>query len=576
MELFRSSILKTLQPSSYRMLWGAWIVVIVMAATICFWPAFVAPQGAPQSSVSLDAADRQALRASTQAEVEMIRRLPMLLQPMPSGFPPPQAQPPRASPALFGLRDEQRLAFARVLDSLAEALPECTQRLAGARTVPAALADARPALAEVTELSTQERGFLSYHQGLIDLCSGDPGEAQSEFESALADFEDHRNTAQNPSDEDLRLLSQYEMVASYGRGLAILAAGGRTSQADQAFNTALEAGARSVASDQAGPFVELRGASDGNSAALFEFSSAEIYNARLAAWMADGRAAEGFERVRERLAHSPGYVSAHPTLSANLAASAATAGEFATPEELFRAASNLMRQASGEAPAEAQDQAAWSRLAALAVVAPQSIYSDGDPWPLGAQTSTRRNFENRYDEDESWFPPIALGTDDAAIIDRWLWIRRQRNLLETGQFEAFRTDGVAVHNLGSDSREFIEGWREEITGDLAWALLMRAERVRRSEGLDDAKPLLALVGSRGFPPQHQFLARMAYRHDAPVIGTVAWGISVVLIVLLLAWAHIQLATGYIRTFGARHHEDRARLRRAFADGRPAMDPSDTE
>lgn len=577
MSWLAAPFIATLKPSTRWAVRTVWIVVILLVAGLNFWPVFVSPEGAPQSVVSLDEADRLALQEPTRAEAAMIRRLPMLLRPLPPGFPPAQGQPPRPSGVLFGLRDDQAPAFARVLDSLDRASFDCSRRLAGGRATPPAIAEARAALDEVVARSNQERGFLNYHQGLIDLCGGDPGEARAKFASALADYAEYRETNPDASAESLRLLAQYEMTTQYGLGLAILVGGGSLSDADEAFAAALEAGPQTLAHDQAGPFVQLQACTDGPACALFDFSAADVYNARLAAWMEAGRAQDGFERVRDDLAQAPGYVSEHPALAANLAAAAAAAGEFSTPESLYRTAAALRRVEAEDAEIEPETDEAWARLAALAVVSPESIYADGDPWPHGAPSSARRSFDNRgFPLDDSWFPAIALETGDAAVIDRWLWVRRQRHQLASGQFDAFRSDGVAVRNLGPDSREFIEGWRREITGGLAQALLVRAERIRRADGLAEARPLLALVASPGFPLQEQVLARLGYYVDAPSWLTFWLRLGLVLLVCLLAWVHLQLAAGYRRTFGARHFEDRARLRAQGAGAPRSPDPDASE
>lgn len=577
MSWLTAPFMATLKPPARWGLRIAWLVAVLVVAGLSFWPVFVSPEGAPQAAISLDEADRQALQEPTRAEAAMIRRLPMLLRPLPPGFPPSQGQPPRPSGVLFGLRDDQAPAFARVLDSLERASADCSRRLAGQRATPPSIAEARAGLDEVVARSNQERGFLNYHQGLIDLCGGDPGEARVKFESALADYAEYRESTPDASAESLRLLAQYEMTTQYGLGLSILAEDGSLSDADDAFVAALAAGRQAVAHDQAGPFVELRACTGETGCALFDFSSADVYNGRLAAWMDAGRARDGFERVRDDLAQAPGYVSGHPALAANLAAAAAAAGEFSTAENLYRTASASRRAEVADRETEAETDEAWARLAALAVVAPTAIYTNGDPWPHGAPSSARRSFDNRgFALDESWFPPVAIESDDAIIIDRWLWVRRQRHQLEYGQFDAFRSDGVAVRNLGPDSREFIESWRREITGGLAEALLLRAERIRRADGLAEARPLLALVGSPGFPLQEQVLARLGYYVDAPAWLTFWSRVGLILFVCLLAWAHLQLAAGYRRTFGARHFEDRARLR-AQAAGAPApADPAAAE
>lgn len=576
MSWIAAPILASLKPSSRWIVRSIWAGLILATATINFWPVFITPEGAPQAAVSLDAADRRALEEPTRAEAAMIRRLPMLLQPLAPGFPPAQGQPPRPTGVLFGLRDDQRGAFAQVLESLERAAPECSRRLAGSRTTPAAIGEARAALDEVVALSGQERGFLNYHQGLIDLCGGDPGEARARFEAALENYAAYRDETPDASPENLRLVAQYEMTTGYGLGLAILEAGGSLSEADAAFEAALEASRQTVAHDGAGPFIDLRACDEGPGCALFDFSSADIHNARLGAWMEAGRAGEGFERVQQDLAQAPGYVSEHPSLAANLAGAAAAARQFSTPEALYRAAAS-QRRGEPEDPSQSEDAEAWARLAAFAVVSPGPIYVNGDPWPRGAPSSTRRNFDNRgFALDDSWFPPIALESADAAIVDRWLWIRRQRHQLAVGQFDAFRSDGVAVSNLGPDSREFIEAWRREVTGRLAEALLVRAERIRRADGLAEARPLLALVASRGFPLQQQVLARLGYHVDAPAWLTFWLRLGTVLLVCLLAWAHLQLAAGYRRTFGARHFDDRAHQRRLAAGGSASADPVDPE
>lgn len=554
----KTAILTTLRPATLGWVKLGWFVVVAGVFVWCFAPTFNPPPGAPESNMRLDEADVATLRLPTRAEAAMIRRLPMLQKPIAPSFPPAQGQPPRPMGQIFGLRDDQRPAFSRVLDSLRQAQPDCTRRLGGDRTSPAALADAREALASVVAASSQERGFLSYHQGLIDLCGGDPGQARAEFESALADYEEYRNDPeQTPSPESLAMLSQYQMLTEYGLGLAILSAGGRASEADAAFARALEAGRGAVVPDQAGPFVELEACTSGPSCALFNFSSAEIFNARLAAWLAADRAVEAFERVETELAQAPGYVSEHVALAANLSVAAAAAGHFGTSDSLYRTTADLIRAASDDEAAPEPPSRAWSRLAALAVVSPDPIYAEGDPWPTGAPSSTRRTFDSRgFARDTSWFPAVDLEPEDAGVIDRWLWVRRDRHLLESGQFAAYRSDGTAIRNLGPDSREFIEAWREEVTDRLAGALLERAERIRRADGLAEARPLLALVGSPGFPPLQQRMARLGYAEDAPPWWALTWRLVVMLFVVGAAWAHLQLASGYRRTFGNRHYQDR--------------------
>ncbi|WP_296816688.1 hypothetical protein [Brevundimonas sp.] len=547
-----------------------WTAVGLLVAGVHFWPVAFPTANAARHSVTLGAAERAELRAPTRSELEMLRSLPLLRDPLAPAFPPAQAAPPIASGQVFGMRDELRAPFIRATQALRTAAPACAAWIQGdADSVPAEIADAQAAMGELANGSSQDRGLFLYHQGLVDLCGPNPGSAAQAFERALAEYAAYAESA--PEREPLveRRLAQYQAVTHYGLGLALVASDDDLRRADAEFASALEAATRAKSHRQLGPFVNLAACQDGPNCDLFDFSTAHIHNARLFARMREGQGSDAYEDADPALASSPGYVLAYPELAANLAAAAAAQGDFETVARLYQTLK--ARQGDEEADPEDPPSETWARIAGLAVVSPRPIYAEGDPWPLGASSPTREMFESRIRarDEASWFPAVSLGAEDREILDLWLWVRRERQLLETGQFRAFRSDGSTIANLGPETRDFLETWRSEVSGRLADALLERAETTRRRNGLAEARPLLALVDSDGFPWfWERPLARIGYYNDRPPLWVAGWGLFWLAVTGLAFWLHLQVAAGYRRTFGARHHSDRMAHGTESASGRP--------
>ena len=201
---------------------------------------------------------------------------------------------------------------------------------------------------------------------------------------------------------------------------------------------------------------------------------------------------------------------------------------------------------------------AQMRLAQLAVTGSQDLVSDSSavwwPRPAGGASRVRTTFlATGFDVP---FAPVAEAGDDAEILDMWLWVRRERLLLQTGQFRFFVDDGDKIRNLNPQTKDFMLTWRSQATRALGGELLKHANMVRKRDGFAAADDLYRLLSRPGFPFAIQSRARLAHVYHSPpwLILTILGGLG--LFLGFLAWTHREIRLGQRRTFTRRHHLER--------------------
>ena len=574
-------LLASLQREHRAKVYAFWGVLAAAVFAALFWPVFVAPNQSlaadPAGEIgALSAAERRKIRTATQVERDKFASLSFATAPLPPLPPPAQGARAIVTPALFGVPADRTRLFEGMAADLNGARVECSRWIGGASAeAQAAGAEAaRAKMDELTEGSSRERGVYNYHQGLIELCGPNAPSAKEQFERALNAYEEYRRgkgAALDPG--EARQLAQYETVTRYALGLSLMAAERPDRDAaDRAFAQALEAAKKARAYRKPGPFVEMRTADCGgagrDACELFNFTTADIHNARLYLWMSSGDLARAF---RQTGVLAPRYVAGQPALAANYATAAAAAGHFDVVADLYAVVrQRLNAQQAPEWIGDGVDPRPRARLAAIAAVTWPPIYDDNDRawWPGATRESRlRQNYDAKGFERDTWFPAVALGDEnDSATIDLWLWIRRERALLDKAAFDTFRTDGGSIRGLGPGDREFLEDWRRAITGQLGEALLRRAETVRVKNGMRAAAPLLQLTATEDFPWWVRTKARISLRADAPPVRTLVLNSLAVFGVLLLAWIHLDLGAGYSRTFTRRHYDQRNARRRSAGPG----------
>jgi hypothetical protein len=574
----RRLLLASLQAENRAWLVAGWSALLALLAILLFGPAlspFAGPSAGDADSQlgELSAREKQLVAEPTDIEQKRIAEFAMLRDPQPPQPPPPQTAPALPPGQLFGVTGDHAQNFDKLTHDLRSAAAECADWIGGGGTTgtaPAAAGAAQEALSAAASEATKDRAVFHYHQGLIDLCGPNGPSAVTEFKAAQKSYaaylKEHGGREKLPT-ADSRRLAQYETVTSYGLGLAQLEleAGKSPNAADATFQAALTSAGLIRAYSPPGPFVQLsrNGCSGaGGDCDLFQFNTADIYNARLYAWLTAGKPQQAYAGVKAALAGTPTYVAQHPKLAANFALAAATAGDFASVRRLYGVVRAGLEGGGPEEEAWRADPEALARLVSIAAMAQAPVYADGDTWwPVAPSASgTRTRFEASVaSRDADWFPAIALrDPGDEASLDLWLWLRRDRSLLQKGAFSLFRQDGATIGSLGPGDRDFLERWRRAVTGRLGEALLQRAEVVRRQEGLRKAAPMLQLMSGGDFPFAIRAQARLSLARDAPPQDIVVGGGITLLVALLAGLAHLDLNIGYSRTFTRRHFRHRTR------------------
>lgn len=584
----RGLLLTSLQGENIGWVAGGWGGLFVVAALILFWPAIspfavqVSGDAAPEVSV-LSPAELRLIAQPTQLEVRRVAQMAFMRLPLRPGPPPPQAAAALPSGELFGVPTARTADFDRLTRDLRQSSAQCTRWIGGGTPVAGAsvVGAAQSELNATASGAGKDRTAYHYHQGLINLCGPNGATALKEFQTAWKAIDDY--ASDNGGRKKLRRaiarrLAQYETLTDYGMGLAELARlqpGASPAAADQDFVNALKAAKRIRAYEPPGPFVRMARSEcepgQPNVCDLFEFSTAEIYNARLFAWLAAGNAKEAYARTQGDLVGAPTYVAQHPALAANFATAAAANGDADTVKGLYAVVRADLENGDPDAAAWRADRSAVARLSALAAMEdPDAVYSDGDSWwPVDANASpARTHFEAVVGAKiASWFPSVALDdASDVASVDIWLWLRRDRFLLSKSAFELFRQDGATISSLGPADREFVEQWRHGVTGELGQALLDRAELMRRNDGMKAAAPLLQMMSGPDFPLPFRAQARLSLARNAPPGSVIFWSTIILIGIALLGTAHLNLSIGYARTFTRRHHGQRVAFEQAAVAG----------
>jgi hypothetical protein len=569
-----------------RGVWAGLLLLLVLFMLLPLLPVSAPAQGDVEDQFSdLTALEKREVAAPTQVEIEQIARLSFVSSPLGPTPPPAQAVSALAANELFGVPTDHAQAFNQTTQALRDSAAACAEWInRNHGEAPAGVSpNAQASLDQVTRDTGSDRGVFHYHQGLIDLCGPNAASAKKEFQPALASYDDfakkHGGIDKTPV-RDRRRLAQYQAVTGYGMGLAMLAADDAPEAIDKVLDTAGQAALKAKAYAPAGPFVTFAatGCAVGTQCELFNFSTAEIDNARLYVWLKKGKPGEAFKRLGSRLGGAPSYVAQHPALAANFAAAAAASGHPDLASDLYAIVRRDLQAGDGVAAAwTGADRRALARLAALAATSANPVYADGDAWwPTSVSPSgARRKFEAKhFDRDAAWFPSVALeDPNDEGVVDLWLWIRRGRALLRDSHYGLFRNDGVAIANLGPGDHDTLERWRREVTGRLGDALLRRARVIQVRDGPKAARPLLQLLGGSDFPFMVEMRARAMLRTGRDPLSVLLLDLGLLALAGLAAWAHLQLAAGHRRTFTQRHYLQRVKREDELAAAKLARSDS---
>jgi hypothetical protein len=557
-----SGLLNLLAPEARltrRLIWAGVAAVVAIAGMIFFSLPVRAPAQATAERYLARLPLAQVL-APTRVERREAAELSFQRDPLPPAAPPAQATM-RPAGQLFGIRDDRRAAYQRATAALRGAQEGCRGRPS---SPPSGLAEAASNLSAAREAATQERAIFSYHQGLIELCSGS-GHAAQQFETALTTLDRDKPAGDcvgHPdSHRDCRIWLQFRAAALYGAGLAEMAGGGSPDRPAARFRDALAAAEAAEAVRDIGPFVVLRGAER----ELFDFSTAEVVNAQLYLHLARGRPQDAWRAVEERHL-APLDLAPYPGLAVNWASAAAAGGETRQIGQLLAAVRSRIQAGDGGAW-QAPGNPALARLAALAAMSPDRIFVQGDEawWPPGRGPSrVRAAYEQRHGAaGEEWFPSLGLDEADAEVVDQWLWIRRERGLIARRSFAEFRDEGPDLNALDPRPKRTLNAWRREVMQVLGGQLYDEAETVLRDRGAAQARPLFEILAGPEYGTWVNMRARMVLLTGAP-----AWvGFAIAGLLLaglgMMAWLHFAFAAGYRRTFTHRHYDQR-RAREADA------------
>ncbi len=511
------------------------------------------------------------------AALAQMARLSIARHPPAPEFPPAQALPALPSGRLFGLRADQRATFniaARLLVGLRDA---CGARLDADAPPgdPPELTQAQAALDASIKEGDKVRGLINYHHGLIDLCAGQAAAARGEFDKAIKAIDGAGAGLKAATARDTDRLAQYRIVAHYARGVAELVGAhdrGDFAAADADFDAAQKATQDPALLRHSGAFVELESAKGD----LFDFSSADIVQARSAARLGEGDMA-GAAAAAAPAMQGAALAIDHPPLAVTLALAASAAGRRDVVQRLV----DDLRAAMGPDPAGSvwaqQRKGLLTQFLEAAATAPARIFVAGDEswWPGGADapaaTDARRVFDEKAREgvarDALWFPPLPTADPaDAAILDRFLWIRREMVAAEADRFDQLDALRRAEAALPASDRLVLGRVRREMLREIGQALMAEAEQVRRQDGgARAAAPLLARLSSVDFPARVWVPARLSRLTGLPPGTVVAllWGLAILALVLFLV--HRELWIGYQRTFPHRHHDQRRRAGPGWAD-----------
>jgi len=564
-----------LHPGSRWAVLGAWGALFFLLFAVIAVPVLFGGARRPSNDVGASASIpnlKTMVPLSTPIEQEWVQKLSLVRQPLPANAPPAQTAPARASNLVFGVSDGAAFNTAtRILNALR---PACN----GLGTVDKAQLDvARSRVGDLVAASNSNRGLLHYHQGLIELCDRNFPAAEAEFKAAHDAISDYKKRYPAAATQNQLIVGQYEALTGYGRGLAMIGEYQQTqhpgvSEIDKVLLQAKIAAQTGAAADQPGPFTTFSYSGSSRRAVrdLFDFSTADIDTARLYLGLISGKPELGLEDRdpmpadrRVSLASAGSYAMSDPTLAANLSAAAAAAGNTTVVDDLFRRFSAGMN--SRNLPSAWFDAAqAQTRMAEFAVTGSQDLVSDSNaawwPRPVGGPSRVRLTFRQGGSAGSGAFdvpfPPVAEPGDDAEILDMWLWVRRERLQLQTGQFGAFDSDGDVIRDLNPQTKDFLMKWRRQATTSLGGQLLAHANMVRKRDGFGAASDLYRMLARSGFPFRIQSRARLALAYHSPAwVILVALGLAA-LVLGWIAWMHREVRIGHRRLFFRRHYLDR--------------------
>jgi hypothetical protein len=550
----RRRLLAVLAPTSRGIVLAVWALVFGVVLLGMLLVAFVAPldyvQGGDPSRFARNLPGA-ASGEMTSAERKLLYSLSFLQQPLGYVLPPAQAiAAPRNSWRLGGFKPQQAPIFDTATGILMKLPRSCDGRATAGD-----LGTAEANLETLMKLAGGNRAVLHYHQGLIELCRS-PGSAVKEFSTAndnLSLIDPNKQAG-----DDVRRYWEYHVVINYGWGLAILASGGSFDAAKKYFDDAIDAAEKVRSFRPPGPFVSFAAASRD----FFNFSTADIFNAEVFALLKQHEPCAALA-LKQNLPAQLAYVEHAPALAANLAAAGMLCDRTEIAVQLFAAVRQDLENAAsaGSSSADWRNSLALPRLAALAATSSTPIYVDADRdwWPATAEsTDLRTSFETRLGKsDASWFESINLPDSDSEKVDLWLWIRRERSFLASGRLADFEQDADRIDQLGPFDRDFMTSWRQEEAGRYASALLERADVVRRTDGMAEAKPLLEFIASPGMPFLDRVAAREILWSGKSVAGAMAWQLVILLGLAVVALLHFALRAGYARTFTTRHKDHRS-------------------
>jgi hypothetical protein len=192
----------------------------------------------------------------------------------------------------------------------------------------------------------------------------------------------------------------------------------------------------------------------------------------------------------------------NPYLLYNLGSLLIQVGEFEPAADLLdQAVSSLTNSEPNE------DQKQMSRLSAVASILagrepqrPSRTAGQQDPSDL------RELYHRFYDEDETLDAPefTAVGEEfepsARSLLDRWLFLRLWRQLLEDGQFERFNQEYGRLMAERGVLKEFFRRWHDEVLTDFGKRALAKADKHEKAGEGDRARLIRRFLSDNGHFP----------------------------------------------------------------------------
>ncbi|MES1245883.1 MAG: hypothetical protein ABUT39_30025 [Acidobacteriota bacterium] len=234
----------------------------------------------------------------------------------------------------------------------------------------------------------------------------------------------------------------------------------------------------------------------------------------------------------------------------------------------FEPAADLLDQSAGALTGSEliEDQSRITRLAAVASIlagrAPRGSRTGGRQEPSDVRALFRRLYEKNDTLKVSEFAAVGDEFEPSAraLLDRWLFLRLWRQLLNEGQFESFGQEYARLIAESGTSREFFRRWHDEAMTDFGKRALSQAEAYDKAGEKSRAALIRRFLSDSGqFPAEITHQARgwvgwvgWAWRKSWP------WALTAVLLLLLIRSGLRRRAVldAYQKTFFSAHRQSR--------------------